>query len=119
VNIDLSQYSFDAVAINVVAAWLIQNLKTSKLPGLGWISEKTPATTRLISVLAAALTAAGMAVDWTAAGATHTLTVTGISVASALTFGWNVLKNWVFQTVAYKAAFKPAANGAPVVAGKP
>lgn len=112
-NIDLSQYSFDAVAINIVAAWLIQNLKTSKLPGLGWISEKTPATTRLISVLAAALTAAGMAVSWQDAGATHTLTITGISAASGLTFGWNVLKNYCFQHVAYKAAFKPVENGKP------
>ena len=106
-NIDLSQYSFDAVAINVVAAWLIQTLKTSKLKGLGWITDKTPATTRLLSVLAAALTAAGMAVDWTATGATYTLTITGISVASLLTFTWNVIKNYAFQTVAYKVAFKP------------
>lgn len=106
-GIDLSQYSFDSIAVNVVAAWVIQKMKASQLPIFAWISDKTPTTTRLLSVLVAALSAAGMTVSWTYADTGYALGISGITATSVATFLWSVLKNYVFQYGAYKTMFQP------------
>ncbi|TXH54872.1 MAG: hypothetical protein E6Q97_09965 [Desulfurellales bacterium] len=99
---DTSTYSFDPIAINAIVVWLIQQMKKSD--ALGFIGDNTPNATRLISAIGASLTAAGMSWTWNADGGV--LTITGISAASVAVFGWSVAKNYLFQHVIYKAAFK-------------
>lgn len=106
-NVGISQYNFDAVALNVVAAWAIQKAKDSRMPLFDWISNRTPGTTRLVSVAIAALSAAGMTVSWTYMDTGYALGIQGITVASVSTFLWSVLKNYVFQYGAYKTLFQP------------
>jgi hypothetical protein len=114
-NVGISQYNFDAVALNVVAAWAIQKMKDSRLPVFDWISNRTPGTTRLVSVAIAALSAAGMTVSWTYMDTGYALGIQGITAVSVSTFLWSVLKNYVFQYGAYKTMFQPP-QPAPVAA---
>ena len=111
-NIDLSQYSFDSVAVNMVVAWLIQKIKLSGWPVFNWINSNTPKTTAFISVVMAAVTAAGMSVDWQSAGGAGTLMISGITLSNVALFIWYVIKNTAFQHGAYKVMFqaKPTAD---------
>ncbi len=107
---DFSAYSLDSVATNAMVAWAIQQMKTSNLPIFSWISHNTPKITLAISVLMAAVTAAGMLVQWDVANGVGTLTISGITPAAILTFVWITAKNLVFQEGAYRAIFKPTAK---------
>lgn len=104
-SVDFNQYSFDTVAVNVIVAWLIQKMKVSDMRIFAWISQNTPKVNVLVSVVLAAVTAAGMTVDWQQDA--HTLTITGISLTNVLIFLWYIIKNVAFQHGAYKAIFKP------------
>lgn len=99
VQFDPSSYSFDSVAINGVCVWLIQQIKKSNWKGLAGISEGAPV--RILSVVVAALAAAGMTADWTTVNGVGTLAISGISVSSAVA----LVKNVVFQHVGYKVAY--------------
>ena len=107
-----SQFNFDSIAVNVVAAWAIQKMKASQLPIFSWISNKTPATTRLVSIAVAALSAAGMSVSWTYAASGYVLGIEGITVQSVATFLWAVLKSYCFQYAAFKTMFQPPQTAA-------
>jgi hypothetical protein len=111
-NVGISQFNFDSLAINVVAAWAIQKMKASQLPVFSWISSKTPATTRLVSVAIAALSAAGMTMSWTYSESGYAFGISGITVQSVLTFLWAVLKSYCFQYGAYKTMFQPPQTAA-------
>jgi hypothetical protein len=104
-ELDLSTYSFDPIAVNIVSAWVIQQVKMSDWRIFGWITEQTPKVNVAVAACTAALTAAGMAVDWQSG--TGTLTISGISLNSALLFAWGVVKGYAFQHVTYQAALKP------------
>jgi hypothetical protein len=118
-NVGISQFNFDSVAVNVVAAWAIQKMKSSQLPLFSWISVNTPATTRLVSIAVAALSAAGMTVSWTYAESGYALGITGITVQSTLTYAWAVLKAYCFQYGAYKTMFQPPQTAATKPAKEP
>lgn len=104
---DPSSYSFDSVALNVLVVWVIQRLKLAEW--FPWVTEATPAMTKLVSVLAATFTAAGMAVSWTVEQGSGTLVISGITGGSIVTFLWLIVKNVAFQHIIYKAGFKPNA----------
>lgn len=110
-NIDLSQYSFDTIAVNIIVAWLIQRMKLSNLSIFNWMSAATPKINVLVSVTLASLTAAGMAVNWQDGGQTHTLMISGISWVNCFLFVWYVIKNVAFQHGAYKMMFQPLTQG--------
>lgn len=109
-NFDLN--SLDSVAMNIVVAFLIQKMKLSSRPIFKWITTATPKINLLVSVILAAATAAGMSVNWTDSGATHTLAVSGISWTSFFMFVWYTIKNFAFQYTAYKTAFKQSKEDA-------
>ena len=89
------------VKVNGFAAWIIQRLKDSKLPALGWISANTPWVTRFVGVGAASLTAIG--IHWTFTGST--LMITGLSLTAIVTTLYNVAQNYLFQHAWWKVAF--------------
>jgi hypothetical protein len=99
---ELSQ-GLDNIAINAIAVWLIQNVKTSKVPFFSWINENTPGISRFVSVLAAALTAVG--VGWSFQSDSGVLTISGLSWTALATFVWHVTKNYAFQHVMYKSSY--------------
>jgi len=107
-NIDISQYSFDSVAINVVVAWAIQFMKDSTSPLFKWITNFTPMTTRFVAAIAAALTAVGMSTSWTCTDDKGcTFAIAGITLASVANLIWYTLKNYAFQHLAYQVGFNP------------
>jgi hypothetical protein len=118
-NVGISQFNFDSIAINVVAAWAIQKMKASQWPVFGWISNKTPGTTRLVSVLVAGLSAAGMTMSWTYSASGYAFGISGITAESVVTFAWAVLKSYVFQYGAYKTMFQPPQTAATKPAKDP
>jgi hypothetical protein len=93
---DPSSYSFDSVALNAMAAYVIRSMRGSAW--FPWISHYTPRITKITSAVIAAATASLMTVKWemdqTGAG---TFTVSGITLASVLSFVWLLLKNYTFQ----------------------
>jgi hypothetical protein len=98
------------VKINGIAASLIQLIKKAKAPGLNWIGDHTPWLVRGLAALAAALTAAGLRWTFTAG----TLTVTGLSAPSIITFLFNTGQNFLFQHAWYRTLFStPAPADAP------
>lgn len=111
---DPSSYSFDSVAINGLAVWIIQRLKMSN-GVFAFIREGR--VVQIIGALVAALTAAGMAVDWTVAGGSGTLTITGITVGGVISFLWLTVKNVVFQHLIYHGTYGRKTNGLVGVAG--
>lgn len=99
VQFDPSSYSFDSVAINGVCVWLIQMLKKSDWKLFAGINEGAPV--RLVSLIVAALAAAGMTVDWTSVNGVGTLALSGISISSGLA----LVKNMLFQHIGYKMTY--------------
>jgi hypothetical protein len=93
----------DSVVIAAIMSWLIQALKGSPAKGLTWISKANPNIIRIFSSLLAALTAAGM--TWDLEGGT--LTITGLTAANVVAFGWAVGKQYVFQEGSFRLMFKP------------
>jgi hypothetical protein len=94
------------VKVNGFVAFIIQKMKDSELPALGWISKNTPWVTRFVGLGAASLTAIG--IHWTFTGST--LMVTGLSLPAIVTTLYKVAQNYLFQHAWWKVAFsKPAA----------
>jgi len=101
--IDFSTYSVNSLVLSGILGVVIGWAKQSKNPNLDWISDKTPQVARLVSVMIASLSAAGMTLSYSPTGdGTYTATVTGISAASALTFGWQIISNYFLQFAAEK-----------------
>jgi hypothetical protein len=93
----MDDHAMNSLVINAVAGWAISKAKSSNSPWLQWLDASRPVLTTIVSTLVAAITAAGMTITWD--GGSGTLTITGISVASVLTFVWFVVKNQVFQHI--------------------
>lgn len=111
-GLDLSPYSLDSVAVNGIIVWLIEKLKASQAPLLGWVSQQTPKAMRVVAALAACISAAGMQAQWSyAEAAGGTLVVSGITVNAVLLFLWYAAKNLIFQEIIYQGVFKKK-NGA-------
>jgi hypothetical protein len=89
------------IKVNGMASWVIQKLKDSKAPILGWIGTNTPWVTRAVALAAASLTAVG--IHWTYTGST--LMVTGLSLTAIVTVLWNLAQNYLFQHAWYKTVF--------------
>lgn len=87
-----------------VVSWIIQWVKDH--PGLEWMDQYTPRLNRAVSILLAAVAVLGL--QWTYDAVTGTLIVTGLTVTSITTAGWEWFKQFVLQETVYRAAFKPA-----------
>ena len=95
-GIDTSTYSFDSITIPGMVGAVIHWAK--KNPRFSWIGDQNVAVTRLISIAAASLTAAGMSIDWTQEATGLAITLHGVSVASALTFLYHIGQSYFVQT---------------------
>jgi hypothetical protein len=95
------------VGIGFLAVWLIQKLKSLKW--FPWITHTTDRLNRLLSAVIAALAAVG--ITWQYEPNQGVLTISGLTVASALSFLWTLLTQGAVQEVLYRVAFKPGSNG--------
>lgn len=104
-------YGFDLVVFNAVVAWAIQKMKDSQWPIFDWISSQTPTTTRILSIVAASSSAAGMTVTWQYLESGYAFGIEGVTVLSLLDFSWRCISNFVLQYCAYKVMFKSPVSG--------
>ncbi len=96
--IDFSTYSQNSIILSGILGVVIGWAKKSNRSELNWISDKTPQVARLVSGIVASLSAAGMSLSYSPSGdGTYTATLAGISVASVLTFIWQVIANYFLQ----------------------
>ncbi len=99
------------VKVGGFAAWIIEELKQSKLPALNWISTNTPWVTRIVALGAATLTHIG--IHWTFSGST--LVIEGLSLTAIVTTIYNIGAQFLLQHVWWKTAF---ASQRPVTVAK-
>lgn len=90
------------LGIAALVSLLIEWAKNSRLPWLGWINHRTALISRLLSMIAAAATAAGLAYTFDGG----VLTVSGITAWSVLLFFYEAAKQFALQEVAYRGAVK-------------
>ena len=94
----------DSVVVAMIVSFLLQRAKTSPAKMWTWLSSARPWIIRLVAAVVAALTAAGIAWDYSGT----TLTITGLSAPHALSFLWDVLKQYLFQDASYRLLVKPS-----------
>lgn len=99
--------SSDAIFINILTVWIIQIMKSSKSSILSWINFDTSIVNKVVASLGAVLTTAGIAFAWSPE--TGTLSITGLTAQGFATVLFEIIKNYAFQHVIYKAAFQPSA----------
>lgn len=85
-----------------ISVYIIQWLKNAaKIPVVTQSSDKV---NRILSALLAAVAVVGIQVQFDQAGGV--LTITGLTLASVVTLGWNWIVQIVLQEVVYKGAVK-------------
>jgi hypothetical protein len=95
-----------SVKVSGFISWGIMLMKNSELKALGWITTKTPWAARLISLLAAALTASGIDYVWKpAADGSHSLIISGITLVAIVHAVWHTAQNYLVQKAWYKTTF--------------
>lgn len=103
----------DQLVIAVVAAWAIEQLKQSKY--FPFITQETSKLNRAVAALLSALGTVGILVGHTWSPQTHTLTITisGLSLGSVLTFAWRTFGEYIYMKIFYHAALKPSVPASP------
>jgi len=100
----------DSLVLAVAVSALVGKLKSSANPALSWISEHRPWMVRTVAALGAAVAAAGMTWDYQTAGGV--LTITGLTVTSAASFLWLVVKQFALQEGYFRVTKTSSATSA-------
>lgn len=100
-TLDLPQL-LNELTIPGLISYVIQQMKVTNNPAFSWITKETPWITKMVAVLGAGLTAAGM--SWTYTGGT--LTVKNLTVMTVLVSLWHVVQNYLLQHGWYQVVFK-------------
>lgn len=83
--------------------WIIQELKKA-----GWcksLSMDSARVNRIVSAIAALLTAS--AIHWTWDSASHVLTISGLTLSAVAGFLWGAFQQFVGQEYLYQAVYAP------------
>lgn len=100
-----SDLTVSIITSSAVSVWLIQQLKQATW--FPWLAAKAKTGSRLASALLAALSAAGLQWQWTAA--THTLVITNLTLVVVALGLWHWLAHFSLNEVIYQAALnKPS-----------
>jgi len=98
---DVSLLTNQVVVSSIIVALLQHVKKASWFP---WLTAETEKLNRVVAVLLSFLAAVGVHASFT----NHTLTITGLSLVSILTLGWNWIVSFVIQQGIFKATVGPA-----------
>jgi len=105
----MDQLLQNQVGIGFLAVWVIQRLKAANW--LPFIHDGTGKLNRFLSALAASAATVGMTMHYQAEGGI--LTITGLTLAGAVSFLLTLVSQGAIQEVLYQTAFKK--NGLPPV----
>jgi len=99
------------IKVGGFSAWIIEELKQSKLPALSWISANTPWVTRFVALGSATLTQIGIHMTFSGS----TLVIEGLSLTAVLTAVYSIASQYLLQHFWWKTAF---AAPRPMIVGK-
>jgi hypothetical protein len=108
-NLVITQVTMSGI---MVAA--INYLKNN--PRLTWVTKEKVTMLRILSVLGAAATSVGIAWVWNPTA--HSLTITGLSLATIGAMGYAALKSFVMQEIVYQSTRNRGAVVAVPMAGQ-
>jgi hypothetical protein len=89
------------VTLGMIGSGLLQYLKSAKF--LPFINDHSQAINHFVLILTSAAGAIGVHLAWNAGS--HSLTITGLSLASVLSGAWVWAKQWSVQYLVHKGAF--------------
>lgn len=104
--LDFGNYSLNTILVPALVGWALEKAQRSHMRIFDWISHETPGLVRAFSVVFAALTAAGMTVQWINAETGWSLTIAGPGtiLAFLVSFARNlVTQEFARHTVAVRA----------------
>lgn len=102
----MSDELISQVTASGIVVWLLQHLKQSGWAP--WITQSTDNLNRIVAVVLATATTAGIAIASAWDGGTLTLTISGLTVSNILTFVWKIANGVVMQEIIYRGAVKEA-----------
>ena len=94
--------------VSMIAAWIIQAMKNSKLQVLAWINHNTPGISKIVSFVAAVGAAAGITFTYNQAG---DFVIHGLLLAAVGKAVWHTIINYGMQKGWYKQVFNDVAPG--------
>lgn len=98
----------DKLGLAILIPWLIEQMKTSKLPFFDFIGPYSTKLARSLSIGGAAAATVGIIFRYDPAA--ETLLITGVSTWSMILFVFEFLKQFAMQEAAYRAAFKTGSS---------
>lgn len=102
------------VTYSTIAVMFLQWLKNTRFAP--FINFETDALNKMIGALLAALTAVGIHSQYD--GLTHTLTITGLTVAAVFHGIWHFVQSFSFQQLIYHGVLKRPVVAVPVAEAK-
>ena len=107
----------DQYVTQMVVGWLsalfIQFLKRVK--SLPWIDEHTDDVNRIIAVVVAFFASLGIGFEFIKDAGT--LLISGLTLNTLMSLGWNWIVQFFFQNVIYRIAVKPPVTTTPLKLG--
>jgi hypothetical protein len=92
------------LSTSALSVAIIQWMKNSLLPGLGFINHDSPKVSLTLSWLAALIS--GLGIHYTYNPDVGTLTITGLTMVALVTTGLQTAKSWGFNWLVYHLALK-------------
>jgi hypothetical protein len=102
--------AIDQLTISAVVVMIVQWLKNTKW--VPFMQAHTDTLNRVVAWGAAAGTALGMHLAYDSAS--HTLTISGLALATIAHGGWDWIKSIAVQELIYKGVLKPGATATAV-----
>ena len=98
----MDQFIVNQITLAGIAVWVIQRLKASKWAP--WLSDITDNANRIVAVVIASLSAAGIIVtyEWSGATGQFSLDITGLTATNVMEFLWKVVQSIVLQEGFYR-----------------
>jgi len=103
------------ITVGMIGSGLLQFLKSRTW--IPFINQHSVALNHVVLGITSAAGALGVDAVWSASS--HSLTITGLSLASIAGGLWVWLKQWTVQYLVHKGAFGGVATRPPVEAAKP
>ena len=102
------------ISTSALSVAIIQWMKNSALPGLGFVNHNSAGVNRTLAWLAAIIS--GVGIHYHYDPALGALTITGLTTSALLSTGLNSAKSYAFNWLIYNTTLKKATQTPPPVA---
>ena len=101
------------ISTSALSVAIIQWMKNSALPGLGFVNHNSAGINRTLAWLAAIIS--GVGIHYHYDPALGALTITGLTATALLSTGLNSAKSYAFNWLIYNTTLKKSAQISPLV----